>query len=277
MRSPLFPAGDYRLVTPACTVWAITLIGVYASPTALMVLGGGMLTMLAALALAVRADVVAWPAVGVLVVVSGMAAATAAGLCLRLEVRAHHPLSHVDGKARVLLVVRDDPVAMGPAAIARVRVRVDVLAVSGSPVRTAGAQLSGAAADWSDLLPGQRVSVLVRVSPPRRGELLVARLSATTPPRLVGRPPPQQRWAGAVRTRLQEVSARALGPESAGLLPGLVLGDVSALDNRVRDEFRAAGLSHLTAVSGANVKMGYGREAGCPRVPARVQGQLRPG
>jgi competence protein ComEC len=37
------------------------------------------------------------------------------------------------------------------------------------------------------------------------------------------------------------------------LLPALVVGDASAMVPAVREEFRAAGLTHLTAVSGTNV------------------------
>ena len=38
-----------------------------------------------------------------------------------------------------------------------------------------------------------------------------------------------------------------------GLLPGLVVGDVSEMPDSVTADFRAAGLTHLTAVSGANL------------------------
>jgi hypothetical protein len=39
----------------------------------------------------------------------------------------------------------------------------------------------------------------------------------------------------------------------AAMLPALVLGDTSALTGETTSEFRASGLTHLTAVSGANV------------------------
>jgi competence protein ComEC len=48
-------------------------------------------------------------------------------------------------------------------------------------------------------------------------------------------------------------SAAAVLPEAgAGLLPGLAVGDVRDLPTEVRDDFRIAGLTHLTAVSGDN-------------------------
>lgn len=251
------PSGDYRLVAPAVTVWSVTLTCVLA-PRATVGVAAASGAVLVAVVVMLWRGVVAWPTVAVGVIVAGMAVIAACGMFLRLDARARHPLTHIDGKVRVALVVRDDPVLTEPAASGRVRVRVEVFAVAGRPCAGAAAMLTGPAMQWADLVPGQRLSALVRVSEPRSGELLVARLSAADAPHLLGRPPPQQRLAAAVRDRLREVSARALGPDAAGLLPGLVLGDVSTLDREVRDDFRAAGLSHLTAVSGANFTLVVG-------------------
>jgi competence protein ComEC len=44
-----------------------------------------------------------------------------------------------------------------------------------------------------------------------------------------------------------------LGPQAGGLLPGLVVGDTQAMDPVLVEDFRRAGLAHLTAVSGVNV------------------------
>ncbi|WP_460973232.1 DNA internalization-related competence protein ComEC/Rec2, partial [Prescottella soli] len=71
-------------------------------------------------------------------------------------------------------------------------------------------------------------------------------------------PPTIQRWAGGLRERLASAAASGLPPDQAGLLPGLVVGDTSALPQAVKDAFTAAGLSHLTAVSGANVSIVLG-------------------
>jgi competence protein ComEC len=61
-----------------------------------------------------------------------------------------------------------------------------------------------------------------------------------------------ERVAGRVRAGLREAAA-VLPTDERGLLPGLVDGDVSRLPDDVRDEFRTTGLTHLVAVSGANV------------------------
>ncbi|MGV9412116.1 ComEC/Rec2 family competence protein [Nocardia sp. NPDC003693] len=69
----------------------------------------------------------------------------------------------------------------------------------------------------------------------------------------VGEAPWWQRVAGGVRAEFAGVAERSLGEEAAGLLPGLVIGDVSRVSEKVREDFRETHLSHLTAVSGANV------------------------
>jgi competence protein ComEC len=46
---------------------------------------------------------------------------------------------------------------------------------------------------------------------------------------------------------------RPLDPTTRALVAGFLLGDTRAIPERVADEYRAAGLSHLLAVSGANV------------------------
>ncbi|MEE4024696.1 ComEC/Rec2 family competence protein [Gordonia sp. PKS22-38] len=248
----ILPPGDYRLTVPAAVTWTVSLLILLGPPLpawALPVVGG---VTVAAGAIAVRCGWVAWAAVSLVVVAGGMVAVTAAALAVRDEVRSSHPLSSVDGKARISGVIRDDAVALGPASASRVAVRVDVDVVSGRDAVSGAAELTGPMSHWAELVPGQRFSVVARVSPPRRGELLVARLSAVSQPDLHGRPPPHQRIATVVRERLQYLSARGLGPDAAGLLPGLVIGDTSGLGSEVREDFRAAGLTHLVAVSGSN-------------------------
>ncbi len=242
---------DVRLVFPAVSVWAATLAGLHAGrdiSLAMCVIAG---LLCAACVVAVRWRKAQWATVGLVVVISGMVATSAAALFLRQEAIAEHPLTGHDGKARVTVVIRDDPIAIGVHR-SRVLIRVDVTAVGGRPAAEAPAQLTAPAEGWMVLLPGQQVSAIVAVRPPQRADLSVASLSAGGAPHLIGRPPPHQRVAEHVRERLRDSSSRALGPQPSGLLPGLVLGDVSGLDDDVGDDFRAAGLSHLVAVSGAN-------------------------
>jgi competence protein ComEC len=57
-----------------------------------------------------------------------------------------------------------------------------------------------------------------------------------------------------VRARAESALGSArLAPAEAGLLRGMVLGQDASMPDDLRDAFRAAGLSHLVAASGANV------------------------
>lgn len=57
------------------------------------------------------------------------------------------------------------------------------------------------------------------------------------------------------RSRMLSASEAALKPNQSALLAGLVIGDERKITPQVEEDFRASGLSHLTAVSGANLAM----------------------
>lgn len=104
---------------------------------------------------------------------------------------------------------------------------------------------------WRTLLPSQHVRAQGRLGLPSRPDLTAAVLSARSAPAEVSSPSTAQTAAGRVRAGLRDASA-VLPEGPRGLLPGLVLGDTSELDPTLAEEFRTAGLSHLTAVSGTN-------------------------
>jgi competence protein ComEC len=61
------------------------------------------------------------------------------------------------------------------------------------------------------------------------------------------------RISEAVREAARRRALASLAPERAGLLVGMALGDTSLLPAELEGDFRAAGLTHLMAVSGANL------------------------
>jgi competence protein ComEC len=137
----------------------------------------------------------------------------------------------------------------------RVVVRAELVAaeVGGQRVtESASVLLLAPAAGWLTLLPGQQVSAQGALASTRSSDLGVAVLRVRGPPTEATPAPPWQRVAESLRAGLRHASG-VLDEESEGLLPGLVEGDTSALSSRVVDEFRIAGLTHLTAVSGANL------------------------
>ena len=78
----------------------------------------------------------------------------------------------------------------------------------------------------------------------------VERLASTRNPVFVA--------AGHLRDRLALVAEKSLSRRDAGLLLGLTIGDERLIPKEVIEDFRATSLSHLTAVSGANVAMVLG-------------------
>ncbi|MEU6430489.1 ComEC/Rec2 family competence protein [Microbispora sp. NPDC046973] len=150
-------------------------------------------------------------------------------------------------RARMLLV-----------SAARERYSVDVPVV-----------LLGPADGWRPILPSQRVRVRGRLGPAEPGEPVAAVMLVRGPPEPIGTPSAVQRAAGVLRAGLREASD-VLPDDQRGLLPGLVVGDVSHLDEEVRLDLATAGLGHLTAVSGTNLAivagavLVLGRFAGLP-------------
>ena len=127
---------------------------------------------------------------------------------------------------------------------------------------------------WSALLPGQEVRADGLLAPATRADLTVAVLRVRGAPHEVGPAPWWQTGAGALRDGLR--AAAAVLPEApAGLLPGLAVGDTRGLPDEVRDDFRAAGLSHLTAVSSATTRTPCAR-ATPPDGRARRRSSCRP-
>jgi competence protein ComEC len=80
----------------------------------------------------------------------------------------------------------------------------------------------------------------------------VAVLSATGEPKL-GDAAPIDKIAHDIRSGFADAARVALPADQAAMLPALVLGDTSMVTEQTTEQFRTSGLTHLTAVSGANV------------------------
>ncbi|MBX9641640.1 MAG: ComEC/Rec2 family competence protein, partial [Mycobacteriaceae bacterium] len=99
---------------------------------------------------------------------------------------------------------------------------------------------------------GRPVRFTARITRPARRDLTVAVLTATGQPEF-GRAGAVYRAAHSVRSRFAVAARQVLPSDQAAMLPALVLGDTALVSAGAGGEFRAAGMSHLTAVSGANV------------------------
>jgi competence protein ComEC len=124
--------------------------------------------------------------------------------------------------------------------------------------RPSGGTPSGGEVDLDALRVGDIVSVRGRLRPPDlAGQAAHAHATLrATEVRATGR-----RRGGAldvvdgVRRRADHVLNGHLPPAEAALLRGMVLGDDAAMPDDVRDAFKAASLTHLTAASGQNIAL----------------------
>lgn len=205
---------------------------------------------------------VRWVGVTVLLGVVCGSLATAA----RVSARDAEPLAalvRAGSAVEADMKIRDDPRALRgtPGRAPTYLVAVDVTAVraaegpAGTPAEVRLAVrgiVLGSDPAWRGLLPGQRLTVRGRLLAPRGGDLTAAVFSVRRAPVLRDDAGWAQRAAGALRAGLQRACA-PLPDDAGGLLPGLVVGDTSRLDPAIEEDFRATGMTHLNAVSGANV------------------------
>ncbi|MEO3849213.1 ComEC/Rec2 family competence protein [Streptomyces sp. B8F3] len=161
-------------------------------------------------------------------------------------------------------IAQPGPHAAGTPRSVRVRTPVLVLVQP----RDAAARRA-----WSGLLPSTRVRVEARVSPGSGGGRAVGavlRVGRDGPPDMVRGPSELQRAAGALRGGLREATD-GLGADARALLPGLVVGDTSRIPAELQDAFHATDLTHLLAVSGANLTIVLALLIGPPHLAARAE------
>ena len=107
---------------------------------------------------------------------------------------------------------------------------------------------------WSRWPVGTRLRVGGRLDPAEPGDAFAAVVRVRTAGTSVRAPTASLRLVERVRAGLR-ASVVHRRPEPRALVPALVLGDTSGLTPAVVDDFRTTGLSHLTAVSGANLTL----------------------
>lgn len=251
--TPTVSAPDLRLVPAALTAWAVTAAGIVWAQA-------GSLTALAA-AVTVTAAVGWWGSRGegrpadrralgtgvaaVLVLGGGMSVA----VWLRVDEVRHHAVSGYFGEVATVIVTPTET----PRVLAggRTMFRGSLLELAGS--RSSGRVVVFASGgEYSRVMARQPVAFRAQISEPKRRDLTVAVLAAKGAPTL-GAAAPVHRAAHEVRSRFAQSSRAALPADQAAMLPALVLGDTSTVPAQTTADFRASGLTHLTAVSGANV------------------------
>ncbi|WP_102143922.1 ComEC/Rec2 family competence protein [Mycobacterium sp. QGD 101] len=237
---------DLRLVPAALTSWAVTAAGI------LWHVGG----VVGALVVMVGATAAAgWWSSGrhrfgaAVLAVAVVGAGFGIAVGLRVNELRHHPIADRYGSlATVVVTPTESPRSLGGGRLMfRGALRMlDDHEMSGRVV------VFTSVLGYAELTAGRPARFRARIERPTRRDLTVAVLSATGEP-VLGEATAIQRAAQHARSGFAAAARTALPPDQAAMLPALVLGDTSALTGQTTAEFRAAGLTHLTAVSGANV------------------------
>jgi competence protein ComEC len=241
---------DARLVPAALTGWAVTAAGilwpignVVGSVCAVGSVFGALLWRAGHRPSRMETIGVGLVAAGVVGAGFGFA------IALRANAIAHHPITAAFGTAAPVTVTPSESalsVGHGRLMFRATLQRLGHDKISGRVVVFAPAR------DFSEVMVGQPVRFRARIARPTRHDLTVAMLNATGGPTM-GRAGPAHRAAHTVRSAFAATARQVLPADQAAMLPALVLGDTSTVTTVTSREFRAAGLTHLTAVSGANV------------------------
>ncbi len=189
-------------------------------------------------------------AIGVGLIAAGIVGAGFGfAIALRANAVAHHPITAAFGTTvEVAVTPTESAVSVGHS---RLLFRATLRRLGGS--ETDGRVVVFAPVrDFGAVMVGQPMRFRARISAPTRRDLSVAVITAIGAPTM-GRAGPLNRAAYAVRAGFADAARRVLPADQAAMLPALVLGDMSTVTPVTGQEFRTAGLTHLTAVSGANV------------------------
>ncbi|WIM89437.1 ComEC/Rec2 family competence protein [Candidatus Mycobacterium wuenschmannii] len=242
------PRLDARLVPAALTSWLVTAAGILWPVGA--ALGSLCLAAGASGALLWRFGPRRARTVGVGVLAAGVVGAGfGCAITLRSNAVTHHPIRSAFGSSAEVAVTPTE--SAKPVGRGRLLFRATLRMLDGH--ETAGrAVVFAQARDFGAVMVGQPMRFRARVTAPTRRDLSVAVITAIGAPTM-GRAGPLNRAAYAARAGFAAAAARVLPADQAAMLPALVLGDMSAVTPLTEQEFRTAGLTHLTAVSGANV------------------------
>lgn len=242
-------------VAPALAAWGVALVTVLLPGAAMWVALGLGLSLVLTLLVLVRRPSLALGIVALSLVLSGCVAAQVA---LAAGARAA-VVDEVGGGGRAVEIDAVVSTKVEPATAGAVRFEVDVVSVRvGDRVREASVPVAiwvdaptlASMRDREDLDLGSRVSIRGSARPTEPGDRAVLIVFAASV-RIDAAPPGALGIAANLRRDFVERAAALPGP-GAGLVPGLAVGDTSAVSEVLNEQMRTSSLSHLTAVSGAN-------------------------
>jgi len=246
---------DVRLVPAALASWAVTAAGIVWPVGRLLAVCCVVLLAASCVLLCVarRRQRPRLRAIGAGVLAIGaVGAGFGLAIALRADAVVRHPIAASFGTAAPVTVTpTESPLSLGSGNQGRLMFRATLQRLRADEI-SGRVVVFARASDFGGVMAGQPLGFTARINRPARHDLTVAVLNATGHPTM-GQAGAMQRAAHTVRTRFAAAAREALPAEQAAMLPALVLGDTTAVSAQTGRDFRAAGMTHLTAVSGANV------------------------
>jgi competence protein ComEC len=265
---------DGRLVAPAVVTWIVAgvLVGAPGFLSSALAIGVGLLVVAAGTVFGLRRLVAVrtlppalaralQQALPAAVVCAALCCAVAASALAAEPARTPHILTaraggHVELAATVTTTASiSERSGFGGESIAGVRFGVTIDAISAGGARQAAAAPALVFVD--DLLSGDvpaigsRVTLRASVRATEAGSQTAWLVFADTRPETLAEPPWYLGWAASLRSEFAGVASTLPG-DGGQLAPGLALGDESLVSPSLDEAMKQSGLSHLTAVSGAN-------------------------
>ncbi|MFK0038503.1 ComEC/Rec2 family competence protein [Paenarthrobacter sp. NPDC090517] len=260
---------DLRLVPTVLVTWSVALAGAYIDAVWSATVAGVLASAAGLLLVGARRHRPALhrtrtiPATIALACIMG--AAVAVHCAVMANTREDGPLAEAVAEGSGVLIqvlITEAPTEVrGPGQSSGTRWSVAATLVEvtskGSVIRGSAGLMVMGGNGWQDVRPGQRVRTSGTLKAVREGQTQAALLSASSAPVLVASTLDLRESSADVRRHFIEVSSW-LPPDPAGLMPGMVTGDTSALPESLEADMKTTGMTHLTAVSGANCSLVLG-------------------
>ncbi|MGZ6733468.1 MAG: DNA internalization-related competence protein ComEC/Rec2 [Nocardioides sp.] len=248
---------DLRLPLIGLCAWAGGLLAALAAHQPGAAVAAGVVALGGATAMAVRRPALRATAVGAIAVL--LVVLAVAGF-RTLQIR-HDPVARLaqrGAEVQVVAVVTSDPRTIVEAHGTRQLLRAQVRVVTGRghtfSVRAPVVLLGDRA--WAHVPLGETVATSGRLVAADEPDTAALVLADADPRRLDG---PDLWWQASAQLRAAVRASVAGRPDpERGIVPALVDGDESGVDDAISDDFRTTGLTHLLAVSGTNLTLVVG-------------------
>ncbi len=254
---------DVRLIPAACGVWLATSIVVVASGHIAPQQIAALFAMLAVVVISSEGMAGAqWKLIG-LAMLCGSAVAFLRVWPLHSHpiraAAASHLIVHIEATVSGDPIVFTKSAALDWASSSSAVVPMTAHSVTVNDVVTRGSIPISAFSTGTSfelmrtLVPGTQVSLSGKLFQPKAGQPVAAALSVSDI--VISRGPPRyQSWADYLRSQLRGTLTDEPSDAQA-LVPGLALGDSERLNPELKSAMQESGLTHLIAVSGANVSL----------------------